>query len=1163
MNFNGKLVGSLLIIAMLFLILVPTSLSEENNYPWWNEKWSYRQEIIIPIDTGKEEAAYQPIDVLFEFDNLCWAKNETVHSVRVIYQYGGRFTELESQIYDLNFTSENIIHSCGLVFLIPKEADGEERYYVYYNDGETPTKQYTNHVDLEETYFSYEPVPGLKFESWVFKILEEGNIIYSVAKKANILGSEETQHVAKMKKGSKDLLPESGELSIFNCLVYWWDKDGKRHNTSTSQKYIKSQIIADGNLMVKFGIVSESDNGLFRTTSFYKYYYSPKEDKGIYSNVKHELIKRPLPPSDSIRVCYGGVILGVLKSSIIEELNFGYIPKYLHFYGQDERIYTHELDQYPENTDWQAVIDAEDDYDLGSFPWISFDDGETGKSHAIILDSTDVIKTGDKEKNGIQLAMIQANKPKYPGFDGRSTYLYFMREYYEQNQEPDETLPENYVVEYNSLFYTTEEGGYKKVEKQASMYQSLIGFQPGNNKDIKDEEQDEEYTLTVFVHISQNIRLKMLSSNLFLKNAHIRIELLYKNVVVGYKTASRIALKDNLRIDWSNLTFYKKAIFPYLKPSKYVVKVFLVNPLIGDKEEFIGFDVINLDQDTDVHIHCRAQGKINMQYLNQNNNGVEGVETYILKDDTIIFNSASNSDGKTTVKLPTILTQTYLLKSIYKGFLIGQEEVKLGLLNTAIPMEKNIDFDVHDLKLEVKDQIGNKPDFDFYFSLTSEEMKEPVVIKPDSFEDGAYYFKDLYPAKYNLTIEYDSVKIIKEVNIPEDDFLTFTLYDFNLFLEDSWGLSPELKLDVYLKSLDFAEPFIVYAEKVSNQEYKFSYLYPGEYTLYINYRSSVLKQNITIPIKDSELELVFPVVFNLTSSVFDTHGLALQNVEVELTRNGKDESKLTNETGEVLFSIPPGEYIIKVYDKDNIIAQRKVSVINNKHIPVVTSKDPWQPYAVIIAGIITLAILGILSIKYRQRLLFFKLLAIILIFISLVLPFWSISGSTAEPHLKTSTNLFLIPNKMVTVTTNSEVIAGGIASLEEIFIDAVQIISYILVLSMIFIILNILLDRFTKFKRLPVISLFLSALAIIGFITAFYIGMSILSEATVGSVFGSGNLDVIIYGENVYESIPCSWGLGIGFYLILISAIIIFIVTVKSTSRKYLKKIKNCFFKQK
>jgi len=1163
MDFNGRLVGSLLIIAMLFSILIPTSLSEENNYPWWDEEWSYRQKINIPIDTGKEEAAYQPIDVLFEFDNLCWAKNKSVHSVRVIHQYGGRFKELESQIYELNFTSENIISSCGLVFLIPKEADGKERYYVYYNDGETPVKKYTNHVDLEETYFSYEPFLGIKFESWVFKIIEEGNIIYSVAKKANVIGNEETQYTAKIKKGSKNLLPDSGELSTFNNLRYWWYKDGKWYNMSTSDKYIKSQIITDGNLMVKFGIVSESSDGLFRTTVFYKYYFCPKEDKGIYSNVKHELIKYPPPSGEIIEVCYGGVILGVLKSSIIEELNFGRIPKYLHFYGEDERINTHELDQYPENTDWQAVIDAEDDYDLGSFPWMSFDDGETGEAHAIILDSADVVKTGEDETNGVQLHMIQANKPQYPGLDGRSLYMYLMRDYYEQDQEPDKTLPEKYVIEYNSLFYTTEDGGYKKVEKQASMYQSLIDFQPSNDNDIKEEEPDEEYTITVFAHLPKNIRLKMLGSNLFLKNAHIRIELLYNNVVVGYKTASRIALKDNLRIDWTNVTFYKKAIFPYLKPSTYVVKVFLVNPLIGDKEEFIGFDVIDLDQDTDVHIHCRPQGKINMQYLNQNNNGVEGAETYILKDDTIIFNSVSNSDGKTTVKIPTILTQTYLLKSIYKGFLIGQEEVKLGLLNTAIPMEKNIDFDVHDLKIIIKDQIGNTPDFDVYFSLTSEEMQEPVVIEPDGFEDGAYYFKNLYPAKYNLTIEYDSVKAIKEVSIPEDDFLTFSLYDFNLFLQDSWGLSPELKLDVYLKSLDFAEPFIVYAEQVSNQEYKFSYLYPGDYTLYINYRSSVLKQNITIPMKDSELELVFPVVFNLSSSVFDTHGFSLPDAEVKISRNGEEKSQFTDENGQVLFSIPPGEYIIKVYDKDNLIAQRKVSVKNEKHITVVTSKDPWQPYAVIIVGIIVLAVLGILSIIYRHRLLFFKLLSIIIIFIALVLPFWSISGSVAEPHLKTSTNLFLIPNKMVTVTTNSEVIAGGIASLDEMFTDAIQIISYILILSMVFIVLNILLDRFTKFKRLSFLSLVLSAISIIGFIVAFYIGMSNLSEATVGSLFGLENLDVIIYGENVYENIPCSWGLGVGFYLILVSAIVVIIVTIKSTGGKYFKKLKNCFLNKK
>ena len=114
---NKKLVGYIIVSIIFLSILVPTSFSVSDEAPWWNENWSYREEIVIPIDTSLEEAAYQPIDILIEFNNSCWAIDENEHSVRVIVQESGRFQELESQIYDLNYSDETHISSCSLVFL--------------------------------------------------------------------------------------------------------------------------------------------------------------------------------------------------------------------------------------------------------------------------------------------------------------------------------------------------------------------------------------------------------------------------------------------------------------------------------------------------------------------------------------------------------------------------------------------------------------------------------------------------------------------------------------------------------------------------------------------------------------------------------------------------------------------------------------------------------------------------------------------------------------------------------------------------------------------------------------------------------------------------------------------------------------------------------------
>jgi len=1140
MKINHKLVGSLLIVALLFLSLAPTSLSEENNeYPWWNEDWSYRQKIILPIDTSDEDAVYHPIDISFEFENTCWAEDETRHSVRVVYHQGSRFNELESQIYNLKHSSNDHIESCGLVFLIPEDADGEEEYYVYYDEEETSASDYPDRVSVKDSYFSYEPIRGVLTETWTYNIMQGENIIYSIAKKGTVNGGPVCQQVVKLKKGAKSLLPNLGEHTVSYGFFYWWYKDNEWHSERTVSKLVKSEISIDGNLMVKVGIASESEGGVLGSTVFHKYYYCPREDKSIYSSVKHEALG-DLPSSDKVEATFMMVTSGVLKSSIVKELDYGHMPKYMHFYSDEERVKIHEFDPYPESQ-WEQIIGEEDDYDLGSSPWVSLDDGETGMAHGIVFDSTNVVSSGEDEKDGVELTLYQSNKPNLPGFDGRFSYLYPGRNAFEPGESADKNIPNDYVVEFKSLYYSTENGGYKDVEKQASLYQSLINYQPVEYEDeIDGDEETDEYNLTVYTHIPQSLLLKMIGAKVLLKNSYIHVELFYDDEIVGCKVSGKISLTENYRIDWKNVSFFRKAVFTHQKPRTYVVKVYLVNPLFGDEKEFIGFDVIDLKEDTDIHIKCKSQGKINLLFSDQNNKRIKDVETLVLKDDVVIHRANSDSNGMAVLGLPTGFYETYILKYYYKGFLINSEEIRLSLFNNLFPLKKNVDLDVYDFNVEVNDQLGETPDFDVEVSLTSEEMQEPTSITADRVENGVYYFDNLISADYKLNIKYDTIKVTESINIPGTDSLTITLNDLTLNLIDSWEFpfsSDELSISI--KSFDFDEPVTIYAEKISEGKYKFSYLYPGDYSLFINYRSVVLQHDISIPIADNKIDLVFPVTFNITTSIFDTHGNPLHDAKVEIMRNGGQVSDVTMDNGTVLFAVPPGEYIIKVFYGDDIIAQRKVDVLNDKRLVIVTSKEPWQPYVVTAIGIVVLICAGILSYKRKQELLFLKLLAIILVFIALTAPWWSINGFLTEPHLETSTNLYIIPNNTITLTTNNDVIAGNIAIMEETFTFFVDIVLYLLISTVALISLNILLNRFTNHNKISFFTLFVALVLMITSIVVFCAVSSAFSQATVGGLFGSGELNVVIYGENTFEQIPCCWGLGIGFYMSIFSTFVI------------------------
>lgn len=1152
MNVSYKLVGSVIIILLLFLSLVPTSLSEEkDDEPWWDDSWAYRQRIILPINTSEEDLSYQPIDILFEFENSCWAENEKSHSIRVIYQCQGYFKELESQIYNLKYSDDTHISSCGLVFLIPENANGNEKYYAYYSGEKTSDVNYIDRVKVEDSYFSYEPVRGMGTETWTYNIMQGENIIYSIAKKGYLIGDSVCQQVVKLKRGAKNLLPNQADHTVSYAFSYYWRLNNKWKEKDTAEKLVSSEVSIDGNLMVKVGIISEDEEGMIRSTVFHKYYYCPTSDKSLYSNVKHEILAE-MPSGQFTEGFFMNTINGVLKSNVIKELDYGQMPKYMHFYSESGHIKVHEFDPYPESL-WETIISEEDDYDLGSFPWISIDAGDTGTAHGFVFDTTDVVSSGKDERQGIQIQLYQSNSPNLPGLKGRTSYLYIGRNSYETDAEVDIDIPEGYVVEFKSLYYSTENGGYKDVEKQACLYQSLIDYQPTEEEEISKDIDTEEHNLTIYTHVPLNLLFKKLGSNILLRNSYFHVELVRNGVVVGFEPAGKISLTNDYKIDWKNISFFRKAVFSHQKPGEYLAKIYIVDPIFGDEREFIGFENVNLTEDKEIHINCKSQGKINLSFIDQNNERLQGIKTLILKDGYEVHKITCNSEGNSLIGLPAGLSEEYILKSYYKGFFIDEKEISLSFLNNLFPIKRTLDFEVYDLKVKIENSSGNTPDFDIKISLTSSNMEKMVIIEPDRFESGIYYFEKLIPGEYNLTVEYDSIKSTKSINISSEENINLKLHDLTVNLYDSWDFPADNNETlVFIKGITFDEDFTIYAQKTSEGKYKFSNLYPGNYTVFINYRSTFLEHDITIPVLENEITLDFPVEFNITTKVFDNHGNRLTDAEITVLKDGKEIFGSTNVKGLFTFSVPPGEYIVKILYENELVAQRKVDVLNDKTLTIVTIKEPLEPYLVIIVGIIFLIGAGLYSYKNKKILFFLKVSAIIFILISLISPWWSISGEKTDPHFETSTDVYIHPNSMVTITKDTNFIAGDISIVEKTFTLLVDVIVYLSIIAVALVMINILLKKFTSFKKSSVFSMFLATCIMTSSTIMFYFAASILSETTVGSLFGSGELSILLYGNNVFEQIRCSWGLNIGFFLFLSSSIILlllFLYNIKKSSK--------------
>ena len=68
----------------------------------------------------------------------------------------------------------------------------------------------------------------------------------------------------------------------------------------------------------------------------------------------------------------------------------------------------------------------------------------------------------------------------------------------------------------------------------------------------------------------------------------------------------------------------------------------------------------------------------------------------------------------------------------------------------------------------------------------------------------------------------------------------------------------------------------------------------------------------------------------------------------------------------------------------------------------------------------------------------------------------------------------------------------------------------------------------------------IGALAILLCSLVLFIGaMSAFTEVAIGSFIGDGTLDITVQGQDVVMPVSCHWGPGIGFWLYVVSALIL------------------------
>ncbi len=1105
--------------------------------PWWNETFDFRQQIKLPTSLLSASSEHDPIDITINFTNQCWAEHNQHHSIRIIHQTNTSSQELESQIYQLNYSEKPYLDSCSIVFLLPKNLSNKENIFVYYDNQETTQPNYPDRVAITEDQFQYEPVNGYRFETWYYAITQTDDLIYTIAQEGNFMGNPIAQQITKMKPNTLSFSPQQTEQTASFSLSYWYKNDDAWTKMTTAQKLQSTEIIVDGNLMIQCGIVSRSADDIFQTTAIYTYYYSPHQKTRLLVDVTHELTDNAAPSADAIDVFFASLTSGGLSSTTYNDLNFGTIPSSLYIYTNDNQTVEYALTTNPDSA-WEPILGRKANIELGSPGWCCLDSGTDQPAHAIIFSSNSILKTGADEQDGVEIQAYEEKLNDQPGVSSTSAYIYFSRNTYDPSSGRDTTLPNNYKISFSAEFFSTQTGGYQTIKPEATYFSALSKLTTIKNTTISGNgSQKGDLSLTVNTLLTPGLTLEYLSSKIAFTGSSIIAELYQNETQYASNICSRIETTNTSSINWKNSSIFLNTQFNHLPKKPYVIKIFLTNSLISKTKRFIGVATVDLTKNDTIQILCRQQGTIQLSINDQQNNGLSNASGKLILNQLIINQETTDQNGHITLHAPcSLFDHQYTLQTTYNGFLVDKTPINLGYHRSILPLTITQSIPVYDTQINIKQADGHQYTKPAALSLTSQEMTNPTTLIPTTIENGIYTFENIPAATYQIQLQYGSFFIQKPILIENDTIHIIQLTELSLYIKDTWNLTPAVPLDIFLTNEKYLKGTYLTPDVTDNGLFIFPDLYPAKYNISIGYksftRSATYDSTENISINDT---INFQASYNLSMTIYDSHGLPLKDTMVSLQRENQKKNVHTNHKGKATIKLAPATY--NLYLTENK-ATRNVTITNHKSISVVSSNAPLYPVLIWIISGISILFAGLLILWKKQRLHLFVLIVIIAaLFSFIVFPWWSYTGT--NENVEQSTNVYLLTHSFVSHTETSTVQAGEIINPTEEVISLTVYTEILALVGSILLIITALL-HFLQWKKTTLLVLLLSILLLASSLILFYTTMNTYTETSVGSIIGLGTFNSNIPGEETSITLESSWGLGIGFYGVLgITAILI------------------------
>ncbi|MCK5030423.1 MAG: hypothetical protein KAR64_03055, partial [Thermoplasmatales archaeon] len=347
----------------------------------------------------------------------------------------------------------------------------------------------------------------------------------------------------------------------------------------------------------------------------------------------------------------------------------------------------------------------------------------------------------------------------------------FGRNSYEKGDDHDVNIPGDLRVEFEAEFFTVEDGNYEDVAEEGKLFRTLVKHRYEYGDDLFEGDQN-IHTLTVIPHMSGRIISYPHLVNLTGLILPVTWVELYQNDTL---ISSGIVNKPFIG--------FQTIKFPKLVPGEYVIKIY--RKIGNDTKNYIGVGSVRIEEDIVLHIYCAWQKSIKLTVHDQYDSHIKDIELVLLKDNIVVLRNITGDAKETTLNVPFNLfdsyallkgkqikgkmlsfpfdlSDPYVLKAFYKGFIIYDDEI------ARLQKSADMGIDLYDLTVNIEDKLGLPPGVDARPFLTSSEMYRPLEIIPKNMGNGKYLFERLPAATYEFQISYGAFSDSKTIHVPKD-----------------------------------------------------------------------------------------------------------------------------------------------------------------------------------------------------------------------------------------------------------------------------------------------------------------------------------------------------------------------------------------------------------